>query len=160
MELEKNSENQACCLESFWACDWQWGRVISLVAQESFIKQVFPNVKVAAVHLNGEWNWPNPRSDYMVKIQSAICGTIAPSAANDKEVYRKLTPREKFTYRSLWDSSRLKNSRIDRYYLLWSALHIPRQSFIAWLAILDRLSTKARQVKMGKTILYVFSAVR
>ncbi|KAJ6695190.1 hypothetical protein OIU74_014353 [Salix koriyanagi] len=87
--------------KSSWACDWQWEKGISLVAQESFMKQAFP--KVAAVHLHGEWNLPNPRSEYIVKIQSAICGTIAPSAANAKELYQKRTPGEKFTYRSSWD---------------------------------------------------------
>jgi len=53
---------------------------------------------------------------------------------------------------SLWDHIREKQARVDWYKLVWGSLHIPRHSFIAWLALLNRLTTKTRQLRTGRSI--------
>lgn len=47
---------------------------------------------------------------------------------------------------------RKKRNNVAWHELLWGPLPVPRRSFIAWLSILNSLSTKSRQLKRGRNI--------
>ncbi|KAJ6977686.1 hypothetical protein NC653_029551 [Populus alba x Populus x berolinensis] len=47
---------------------------------------------------------------------------------------------------------RKKRNNVAWHKLLWGPLPVPRRSFIAWLSILNSLSTKSRQLRRGRNI--------
>ncbi|KAA3479064.1 reverse transcriptase [Gossypium australe] len=47
---------------------------------------------------------------------------------------------------------RVKGRKVSWHRLLWFPLHIPKQSIIAWMAILNRLPTRDCLVSMGRTV--------
>ncbi|XP_039005550.1 uncharacterized protein LOC120132944 [Hibiscus syriacus] len=51
--------------------------------------------------------------------------------------------------RDIWDSIRNKREKVSCHKLIWFPLHIPKFSLIAWMALLNRLPTRDRLLKMG-----------
>jgi len=100
--------------------------------------------------LPGNWHCPRARSDTMVNIQDAVYGVICPWSNNKDGISWQLSSSS--SVESLWDHIREKQARVDWYKLVWGSLHIPRHSFIAWLALLNRLTTKTRQLRTGRSI--------
>lgn len=86
----------------------------------------------------------------MVNIWDAVCGVICPWSNNKDGISWQQSSSS--SVESLWDHIREKQARVDWYKLVWGSLHIPRHSFIAWLALLNRLATKTRQLRTGRSI--------
>lgn len=86
-------------------------------------------------------------------IQHAICGSLFLSPLQRDSVTWKFPTNRQFTAKSAWDViGKKKGSRVEWFKLIGGPLHIPRHSFICWLTILDRLTTKKRQIKMGRVV--------
>ncbi|XP_038997365.1 uncharacterized protein LOC120122260 [Hibiscus syriacus] len=54
--------------------------------------------------------------------------------------------------KGIWEEVRIKHDKVPWQKLIWFPLHIPKFSVIAWLAILDRLPTRERLLRIGLTI--------
>lgn len=57
-----------------------------------------------------------------------------------------------FRVGSTWQCIRQPNQKVPWLHLIWFKGAIPKHSFMYWLAILDRLSTKSREHKINPTI--------
>ncbi|XP_039067947.1 uncharacterized protein LOC120213999 [Hibiscus syriacus] len=53
--------------------------------------------------------------------------------------------------KEIWEEIRIKHDKVPWHKLIWFPLHIPKFSIITWLAILDRLPTRERLLRMGIT---------
>ncbi|XP_039067636.1 uncharacterized protein LOC120213607 [Hibiscus syriacus] len=51
--------------------------------------------------------------------------------------------------RSIWDAIRLKRPLVIWKKIIWFPLHISKHGLISWMALLDRLPTKDRLLRMG-----------
>jgi hypothetical protein len=51
-----------------------------------------------------------------------------------------------------WDEIQTKGDRVDWYNLIRFPLVIPKQTFIGWVAMHNKLSTKARLLKWGSSL--------
>ncbi|XP_039034030.1 uncharacterized protein LOC120170067 [Hibiscus syriacus] len=51
--------------------------------------------------------------------------------------------------RDIWEEILVKGDKVPWHKLIWFPLHIPKQSMIAWMTLLDRLPTRDRLQRMG-----------
>ncbi|KAI8529978.1 hypothetical protein RHMOL_Rhmol11G0017900 [Rhododendron molle] len=63
-----------------------------------------------------------------------------------------LNSNGQFTIASLWDKLRTSFLRVLWHKVVWFPAHIPKCSFVTWLAILNRLSTADRLVSFKLNI--------
>ena len=96
---------------------------------------------VSAAISHGSWCFPNSPL-HIQQIWRTINIPVHPNR-NDTVVWTG-SPTGKFTIHSAWEILRDKRPISASHCLLWYNGHIPRQSFILWLAMQRRLSTKDR----------------
>lgn len=96
--------------------------------------------------------WPPARSDDLVETECSLCDAIIPNPAQKDEVIWTQSSNGKFSISSPWNLFRHKAVVVDWHKLIWVSQRIPKQSFISWLTILNRLSTFERQAQWGRKI--------
>ncbi|GLT48179.1 hypothetical protein SLA2020_218200 [Shorea laevis] len=101
--------------------------------------------KLSQVVQGNFWKWPPARSPELLQIQIALCGNLYPNEAVEDSVIWLASPSGSFKTGYTWNHLREKQAKVPWFRLVWFANSIPKHSFMSWLAILDRLSTKARQ---------------
>lgn len=76
-----------------------------------------------------------------------------PTDGADKVLWRtnETEYRDKFSSSSTWNQLRNKKERVIWRRLVWFSQAVPRQSFMAWLAFRNRLSTGDRMRTWGIT---------
>lgn len=57
-----------------------------------------------------------------------------------------------FSIKSAWEAIRVKHPSQNWYGVIWLGKHVPRWSFILWLAIQERLNTTDRLVSWGLNV--------
>ncbi|XP_011008594.1 PREDICTED: uncharacterized protein LOC105113923 [Populus euphratica] len=86
------------------------------------------------------WNFPN-----ILELESTWNTiTFNPHLAREDQLIWTGHHSGEFTIKSAWELIRDKRLTNNMYHLLWFKGHIPRQSFILWLASLGRLRTLDR----------------
>ncbi|XP_039005001.1 uncharacterized protein LOC120132276 [Hibiscus syriacus] len=70
----------------------------------------------------------------ILKLRSAATTPISNGASSVKDI---------------WQEIRVKEIKVPWHSLIWFPQHIPKHSLIAWMAILDRLPTRDRLMRMG-----------
>ncbi|XP_058223116.1 uncharacterized protein LOC131332831 [Rhododendron vialii] len=97
---------------------------------------------------NSSWAFPITQMLELNEIKSSL-PTIIPSRLRGFDNIRwSLTPNGQFTIASLWDKLRSPFPRVLWNKLIWFSGHIPKCSFITWIAIQNRLSTIDRLKEM------------
>lgn len=126
-----------------------------------FIKVLFTSgisfvAKVSQFIRGCQWCWPSVRSMEMLEIMS-LADQILPSTSHDIVVWVP-SKSGKFHLGSTWKSLRTPCSKVHWYPMIWFRGMLPRHAFICWLALLNGLSTQARQHKFDPSISpgYVF----
>ncbi|GKV49366.1 hypothetical protein SLEP1_g56121 [Rubroshorea leprosula] len=105
------------------------------------------------VVVNGNfWKWPPARSPQLLDIQIALCDKLYPKERDQDTVIWIPSASRTYTAGRTWHWIRSKQSKVPWHRLVWFSRQIPKHSFISWLAILDRLTTKARQKKWSPNI--------
>ena len=78
------------------------------------------------------------------------------SLASEFVVWRDGTARwkeeGKYKASAVWSSIRPKHEKVSWNKLVWSSLNVPKHSFISWMAILNRLSTRDKMREWGIVI--------
>ncbi|GKU97302.1 hypothetical protein SLEP1_g10467 [Rubroshorea leprosula] len=101
--------------------------------------------KLSQVVQGNFWKWPPARSPELLQIQIALCGNLYPNEAGEDSVIWLASPSRSFKIGYTWNHLREKQAKMPWFRLVWFANSIPKHSFMSWLAILHRLSTRARQ---------------
>ena len=110
------------------------------------------NAKVDRIIVNGTWQWPYPCTWELREIILEHTPNYLPNAnAEDKFIWNA-TKHGLYESASTWNAIREKNHKVPWHHLIWSTPHIPRHSFILWLAIRERLNTKDRLLSWGMAI--------
>ncbi|GLT73885.1 hypothetical protein SLA2020_457150 [Shorea laevis] len=107
--------------------------------------------KLASVINGNFWQWPPARSPQLVQIQMHLFDMFPKEGKKDTAIWRPSNSGN-FKVGQTWNWLRRKKTRKVWHRLIWFSQAIPKHSFISWLAILNRLSTKARQRKWTPTI--------
>lgn len=104
---------------------------------------------VSLIIHNSRWAFPVTQTLELNEIRSAL-PILLPSKRNEiDQVKWSLTSNGQFTISSLWDKLRTPFPKVLWHNLVWFSGHIPKCSFITWLAIQSRLSTADRLVSFG-----------
>lgn len=97
--------------------------------------------KVSAIISGGCWSFPS----HVPALQHIWDSIHSPPLPDQEDRYLWAGhPTGIFTIASAWENLRNKNPISPIYHLLWYPDHIPRQSFILWLASKNRLRTQDR----------------
>jgi hypothetical protein len=107
------------------------------------------DARVASVLKDKEWHWRPAKSEEMVSIQSKF--GIIDLRVEDRAVWTA-SNSGKFSCATTWSELRVKGSEVNWWKILWFPHNIPQHSFIGWLAIKNKLSTRARMLKWGFTV--------
>lgn len=113
----------------------------------------------------GHWHLPNARSIQAGQLQVCLSNVTPPSASRGSDWYQwkqvSGTFTEKFSSKGTWQQIRLVSPRVSQYGAVWFKESVPRFSFIQWLAIQERLTTRDRLRHWGYMfLLLVFFALR
>ncbi|GKV46850.1 hypothetical protein SLEP1_g53811 [Rubroshorea leprosula] len=112
-----------------------------------------PSHAKLAVVVNGNyWKWPPARSPQLLDIQIALCGRLYPKEGEKDSMVWIPSASSSFKAGKTWHWIRNKQARVPWHKLVWFPQSIPKHSFICWLAMLDRLTTRARQKKWSPTL--------
>lgn len=93
------------------------------------------NSKVSHIIHDGGWHFPNIPA--LQPMWNTI--TFTPLLGREDQCLWRLHPSGAFTIKSAWDFLRAKKQVNNLYHLFWFKGHIPRHSFIMWLASIGRL---------------------
>lgn len=81
----------------------------------------------------------------MVKeIMENTAPDLVPHEDIEDSVIWTLSTAGTYSTKSVWEALRSKAPEVGWWPMVWYKKHVPRWSFILWLAILGRLSTKDR----------------
>ena len=129
---------------SLWYDYWlpSGQRPIDIVSQRNLSSTWLPwNATVARIIEDGNWNFPREGPD----LSHLWADLNAPPSPTERDSIEWIhTSSGQFTIASAWDILREKRPAHKLFHLLWHPLHVPRQSFIMWMAAQSRLRTKDR----------------
>ncbi|KAI8560676.1 hypothetical protein RHMOL_Rhmol04G0275900 [Rhododendron molle] len=108
--------------------------------------------KVDSIIDQGFWKWPRQRNRFIMEIIRETPIDFFPNPSSSDKVVWTLTKDGIFTAKSAWEACRHRNAFQPWHTLVWFGQAVPRWSFIAWIAILGRLSTKDRLVSWGMEV--------
>ncbi|GKV09489.1 hypothetical protein SLEP1_g20977 [Rubroshorea leprosula] len=139
---------------SFWSirvpsdASWGWRKLLNLRQQaRKLIKHIpdsgFSSQAKLEVVVNGNfWKWPPARSPQLLDIQIALCDKLYPKERDKDTVIWIPSASRTNTAGRTWHWIRSKQSKVPWHRLVWFSWQIPKHSFISWLAILDRFSSR------------------
>ncbi|XP_009137046.1 uncharacterized protein LOC103861089 [Brassica rapa] len=140
----------------FWFDNWvDMGKLIDVAGDsETQALGISRYATVASAATSGRWNIRRCRSSHLRAMIARINDVPAPveDADSDQLLWRHGEDDHKtwFSSSSTWDQVRMKHPKVTWNELIWFPQAIPRCSFIAWLAILNRLSTGDRTQAWGE----------
>lgn len=103
------------------------------------------NVKVSQIILNSAWAFPITQTWELNEVRRQL-----PPLRDARDQIRwTLNPNGQFSIASLWEELREPFPKVAWHKTVWFTGHIPKCSFITWIAIKGRLSTEDRLVLFG-----------
>ncbi|XP_019092327.1 PREDICTED: uncharacterized protein LOC109129138 [Camelina sativa] len=143
---------------SFWYDNWtDFGQLITFlgVAGPSQLR-VRRSATVIEASRNGDWNLPAARSIKGQSLMVAHTELPAPvvSRGPDMFLWRKASGNYSHTFSSkeTWEQVRHRSPMVPWAEIVWFKQHVPRYSFIAWLAMLNRLPTQDKLHRWGMNV--------
>ncbi|GKV01156.1 hypothetical protein SLEP1_g13733 [Rubroshorea leprosula] len=109
-----------------------------------------PDAKLSVVISGNYWCWPPAPSPQLVQIQIELFDKLDPDKLYPKEgamdsVIWIPSASGKFKTGATWNWIRERQGKQQWHKLIWFLDTILKHSFISWLAVLNRLTTKAHQ---------------
>ncbi|XP_050238356.1 uncharacterized protein LOC126687844 [Mercurialis annua] len=134
---------------SFWYDPWLNGRSVT---------ETFPEVKildadipkqavVSDVWKDNNWMLPDPIDESTYAAWDHIKSNYRVNLEIEDVIRWKNQKNGSFTIKSLWNSLNPTNSRVSWHSLVWFPEHIPRHSFITWIALKGRLQTRDKLLR-------------
>lgn len=99
---------------------------------------------VSSIIHHGSWRWPRSRHPIIIEIIANTDPNLIPHVDNKDSVIWTLNASGSFSIKSAWQDLRSEGLEVHWFIMVWFSRHVPRWSFILWLALLGRLSTKDR----------------
>lgn len=111
-----------------------------------------PRAKVSSIIDHGSWKWPRQRNRRIMDIIRHTPDGFLPNPSLPDKILWTLTLDGQFTTKSAWEACRYRNPFQQWHSLVWFGQGAPRWSFIEWLVVLGRLSTKDRLISWGMAV--------
>jgi hypothetical protein len=102
--------------------------------------------KLSFVICNGEWFWRPARSKALVDIQARLSEVCLGQCDN---LVWTVSKKGVYASSETWEALRKKNAKVIWWKKVLFPLDIPKQTFILWLTMKDRLLTGERLLKWG-----------
>jgi hypothetical protein len=102
--------------------------------------------RLSSVIHDGEWFWRPARSEALVDIQTRLTEIKLGHCDNPIWIASR---KGIYVSSDTWEALREKRDQIEWWKLVWFSLAIPKQAFILWLAMKDRLDTGVRLLSWG-----------
>ncbi|XP_059448467.1 uncharacterized protein LOC132179721 [Corylus avellana] len=131
-----------------WRDPWHpFGILLEIFGQRVvYDAQSSVEAKLSFIILNGDWFWRPARSETLVEIQSGLLEVCL--GLHDKPI-RTASRKDCYVSSETWEILRKKKVETAWWKLAWSPIAIPKQAFILWLAMQDRLLTGDCLLKWG-----------
>lgn len=138
---------------SLWYDNWhpRGPLVATFGPRIAYDSGICKDATVSHIIHNSSWAFPVTQTIELNEIRRNLPPFIPSRLGEGDQVRWTLTPTGKFSISSLWDKLRNPFPRVVWYKLVWFSGHIPKCSFITWLAIQNRLSTMDRLMLFGLT---------
>lgn len=142
----------------FWFMHWtELGPLLQFIGQNGPRSlRIRKDACVIDATRNGFWYLPAARSPEMEALQVALTDISPPHASkgNDVFLWRQAngTYGTKFSSKATWEYLRNRSPTVFWHKTVWFKEHIPRNAFMAWLALLRRLPTKDRLRRWGLNV--------
>ena len=107
------------------------------------------HAKVKEVIQDSQWCWPPANSWQLMEIKNKV--DVRPNSEEDRAWWQP-SPNGCFSTSTAWDSIRSRKDEVEWYHLVWGQQTIPRHAFVLWMAIRNKLPTKARVMKYGGNV--------
>ncbi|XP_019085551.1 PREDICTED: uncharacterized protein LOC109126452 [Camelina sativa] len=146
------------CSASFWFDSWTaFGQLITFIgASGPRLLRIRKDAKVSEAMRDGNWALPAARSDNSQALLVALTDHPPPvqSRGRDTFLWRNASGNflPSFSSKETWEQLRVHNPLVPWSEVIWFKEHVPRYSFIAWLAMLNRLPTRDRLRRWGMNI--------
>lgn len=105
--------------------------------------------KVSTIIRNSNWALPITQTWEINEIRDGLISLPVPSATVGDRIRWTLNTNGVFSVGSLWNKLRTPFPKVPWSYSVWFPGHIPKCSFITWVAIQERLYTDDRLVFFG-----------
>ena len=100
------------------------------------------DAKVSTILTSGHWMWPPANSIELIRLKEETGALPQPNTSHaDKVMW---DGSFEFSIKKVWNAIRSPSQQVPWAHLVWFQHHVPRHSFILWLAIRGRLSTQDR----------------
>ncbi|GKV32308.1 hypothetical protein SLEP1_g40922 [Rubroshorea leprosula] len=152
---------------SFWTlsipadASWGWRKILKLQYMVKGLIQHIPGDGTNIYIWHDYWHLSGPLIDAygmasnkissIVQIQMHLFDMFPKEGEKDMVIWRP-SNFGNFKVGQTWNWLKRKKTRKVWHRLIWFSQAIPKHSFISWLAILNRLSTKAQQRKWTPSI--------
>ncbi|WZZ77741.1 hypothetical protein YC2023_098313 [Brassica napus] len=139
----------------FWHDDWlRIGKLIDITgATGTTYLGILRNAKVSEAVSEGRWKIRGQRNRHFHELHHRVQIEPVPNVANgpDKFLWRydEGLYQDSFNAAKTWEQIRSKRPKVVWSRSVWFKQRIPRQAFLVWLAIQNRLSTGDRMRKWG-----------
>ncbi|KAI8538315.1 hypothetical protein RHMOL_Rhmol09G0092900 [Rhododendron molle] len=136
---------------SLWYDNWHpLGPLIANLGARIAIDVGIPrDATVSHIIHNTSWAFPITQSLELNEVRRSLPPLLS-SRVNESDYVRwTLNANGKFSIASLWDKLRTFFPKVGWHRLMWFPGHIPKCSFITWLAVQHRLSTVDRLMLFG-----------
>ncbi|KAI8529925.1 hypothetical protein RHMOL_Rhmol11G0013000 [Rhododendron molle] len=139
---------------SLWYDNWHpLGPLIPKFGPRIALDSGLPkDATVSRILQNSNWTFPITQTFELNEIRRTLPPLIPSRLEEADHIRWTLTPNGQFTVASLWDKLRTPFPSVVWHKLVWFSAHIPKSSFITWLAIQNRLSTADRLVMFGMNL--------
>lgn len=139
-------ENGVNC--RFWSDNWSSLGCIRTYLGNATLG-IPSNITLASLYCNERWQLPPARSEAQVNMQ-ALLTTINLTQQDDYyewEIGGKLNSR--YSMGQVYNYLREEGPTVPWFHTVWNKRGIPKQSFMAWLIVLDRCPTRDRILRWG-----------
>ncbi|XP_050207634.1 uncharacterized protein LOC126657053 [Mercurialis annua] len=140
---------------SFWVvtklndCSWNWKQLLN--NRKNVNAEVPKNAKVLKLWRNNNWVLPDPIDEDTSNAWDYIKANFKIDNNREDVIEWKAGANGKFSIKSAFKHLCPDKAKVEWSSLIWSGGHIPRFSFVSWVAIRRRLLTKDK-LKMWNVI--------
>lgn len=134
----------------FWHDNWSpFGCLYDYLGASATRLGIPINATVASLLRDGAWRLPPARSEHQLNLHSFLT-TIQLTDVNDAYYWEiEGTPMLRYETGRIYHYLRGNIETVQWASAVWSPRSIPRQSFHAWLVVLDRTPTRDRLISWG-----------
>ncbi|XP_023633691.1 uncharacterized protein LOC111829244 [Capsella rubella] len=140
---------------SFWYDSWtEFGQLISYLGEAGpRLLCIRKDAKVVEATRSGNWVFPAARSDNSQALMVALADHSPPESSKGRDAFlwRNASGNfiPSFSSKETWEQLRIHSPLVPWADVIWFKEHVPRFSFVSWLALIARLPTRDRLRRWG-----------